>query len=303
MGAVAPTTAVHAAVVDSMAPIEAADSTLAAEDIPAARVFGARGRPLRDRWVAARLAGLPARPIVRTAIPGTSVADHWAQMALGISIPRLDEGYLAPTREQWRRARTRLVGISARIGLQAPHRPRGVGPVTVSPPGPVHRDRRPPSTRTDVQMLHHFREVGRVSPSPPCQVPRDQHLPSTQIGPRVLCPLRGVGLAKVNSPPRIRSDRSLFSIAIAALRILKTLDSVIPHSAIPRAPTHETGRAPLGSVVPNWAARINMTSAELPPMERTRSAVMSYRSFQIYLAWRWISALSACGVWGCLEPV
>jgi hypothetical protein len=60
-----------------------ADFTLAAEDIPAAKVFGVRGQPHHDRWVVARIDGLVARPIVRTSIPGTSEADHLVQAASG----------------------------------------------------------------------------------------------------------------------------------------------------------------------------------------------------------------------------
>jgi hypothetical protein len=81
MRAVAPTTAVPAAVADSMVATKAAGSTLAAEDIPAPRVLGARGQLHHDRRVAARLAALVARPTVRTSVPNTSVADHLPQMA------------------------------------------------------------------------------------------------------------------------------------------------------------------------------------------------------------------------------
>jgi hypothetical protein len=80
MEGAAPTTAVPRAVADSMAGTKAeADSTLAAGDTPAAKVFRARGQPPHDRWVAAPIAGLAARPIVRTSIPGTSAADHLVQ--------------------------------------------------------------------------------------------------------------------------------------------------------------------------------------------------------------------------------
>jgi hypothetical protein len=73
MGAVVLTMAVPEAVVDSMAGTKAeADSTMAAEHTPAAKVFGTRGQPHHDRRVAARIAGLAARPIVRTSIQGTS---------------------------------------------------------------------------------------------------------------------------------------------------------------------------------------------------------------------------------------
>jgi len=82
MGVVVPTTAVPTAGAGPMAGTKAEeDSTLAEEDIPAARAFGAWGRPHHDRWVAARIAGLVVRPVVRASIPGTSVADHLAQMA------------------------------------------------------------------------------------------------------------------------------------------------------------------------------------------------------------------------------
>jgi hypothetical protein len=71
-------------VADSMAATEAeADSTVGAEDIPAAKVFGARGQPHHDKWVVARIAGLVDRPIVRTAIPGTLEAARLARMASG----------------------------------------------------------------------------------------------------------------------------------------------------------------------------------------------------------------------------
>ena len=61
MGAVVPATAVPAAVADSMVATEAeAGSTLAAEDIPGAKIFGALGQPHHDKWVAARIVGLVA---------------------------------------------------------------------------------------------------------------------------------------------------------------------------------------------------------------------------------------------------
>jgi len=82
-GAVVRTMAVPAAVEDSMAGKAEADSTLAAVDIRAAKVFGVHGQPHHDRWVAARMAGLAARLIVRTSIPGISAANQLARMLGG----------------------------------------------------------------------------------------------------------------------------------------------------------------------------------------------------------------------------
>jgi hypothetical protein len=48
-----------------------------------AKVFWARGQPHHDKWVAARLANLAARPSMRTAISATSEADRLARMARG----------------------------------------------------------------------------------------------------------------------------------------------------------------------------------------------------------------------------
>jgi hypothetical protein len=109
-GAVARTAVVLTVVADSILAREAEeDSTVVAGDTQAARVFGACGQPRHGKRVVARPGDLVDWPRVRAAIPLISEGARLARMACGKSIPRPDEGWVAPMREQWQRAPARLV--------------------------------------------------------------------------------------------------------------------------------------------------------------------------------------------------
>jgi hypothetical protein len=95
VGVVVPTTAVPMAAAKAEE-----DCALAAEDIPAARVFRASGQPRHDRGVVPRMMGLVVRLIVRTPIPGTSGADPLTRMVRGTQMARSDEDWVPPIREQ-----------------------------------------------------------------------------------------------------------------------------------------------------------------------------------------------------------
>ena len=89
-------TAVLAVAADSIVARKAEeDSTVAAGDTQAARVFGAGGQSPHGKRVVARPGDLVDWPLVGTAIRHTSEATWLARMARGLATPRPDEGWVA----------------------------------------------------------------------------------------------------------------------------------------------------------------------------------------------------------------
>ena len=163
-----------------------------------------------------------------------------------------------------------VVGLDVSVD-QAPER-RAILPTSKGAP-PVRIGPRPPDR---------LREVGLARLNPLGQIRRDRHPPSTRIGPR----LREVGPARLNPPGQACRDRHSPSTRIADCRIPETLESVIPHSAIPRFPIHESGRAFLYSEVHDSSEHIILTRVQIPSIENPRSMEAIFRSSRTYLAWR-----------------
>lgn len=72
------------------------DSTVAAGDTRAARVFGAGGQPPHGKWVAGCPETLVDGALARAAIPLTSEGAWLARMVRGGATLRPDEGWVAP---------------------------------------------------------------------------------------------------------------------------------------------------------------------------------------------------------------
>lgn len=140
------------------------------------------------------------------------------------------------------------------------------------------------AVRIGPRLLDRLREVGPARLNPLRQIRRDRHPPSIRIGPRPPDRLREVGPARRNPPGQ--ACRGSPSTRIADCRIPETLDSVILHSAIPRFPIHESGRAFPCSEVHDSPEHITLTRVQIPSIENPRSMEAIFPSSRTYLAWR-----------------